>query len=998
MGDPSKTTEQTSRIGPDKHTSLGSVRPHGHLGDIEYLKWVRRHDWASTSCGPIETWTDDLRQAYQLALASPDPTCLLWGSDYTMLYNKPYSIMIEGRHPKALGRPMVENWPEVFPVYKKLFWITRQTGQPIQHENISRIWARGGYPEQIYANLTFLPILDKNESVAGLWVYVHETTRQVILEKRIMNLADMSNRLAHSTALSDIWTSLMAVLDECKDDIYFAAAYEVKLSVGTSASARLNLEITHGMADRLGSHPELDAAIHRTMTTGVTTLLSMTDGSLSEALRAYLQEHGVRGPCREVVIQALRCNLDGAVVAVLITGINPMRKFNEDLQSFIQLLARQLESSITNIMNMAKEKARLEHEFATKMNKRFWHFSEKAPIGIYTYDREGIMTYYNKAFEDLTGVSQEAIARPMGWTDVVHPDCLDRVISVWEKVVNDDSDCPPSFDVQFKRPWAPRGRHESLDRTWCLATSYPEISEEGEVTGVIGCVVDVSSLKWAESIQSERLSEALEIRRQQENFFDVTSHELRNPLSAIIHSACELVDQLTKLSTRPLVSLEATSQIDYLIEMATTIIYCGNHQKRILDDVLTLSKLDSNLLQIFPISTNPAKLVTEVVAIFSSELRTSEIDLEVHLGDDYRRLGVETVLLDPHRITQVMVNLLSNAIKFLKSESQRHIRLSVDASLVGQEQDPHVRYVPSRTGYCDPTNNAEWGAGEPLYVSFSVQDTGPGMTQQEASRLFKQFSQASPRTHAKYGGSGLGLFISRELTEMHGGRIGLSTEQGHGSIFSFHVKTRRDVSCQTSEIPILDKMSLPPIQHLKVATPPLESHGQLEIITIHEQLEQLAKADPLLPPPSLILERVVKKLLIVEDNLINQRLLEKLFIKHGYEVAVANDGEEALAIIMGSAWNCSLARPAQPRFDLVLSDIEMPIMDGKTCVRRIRQLQQEGMLHAHIPVLAVTGNAQMEKVKEAQECGFDAVVTKPYVISELLKVVHEHSSHVWNAG
>ncbi|KAK6074608.1 histidine kinase hhk13p [Seiridium cupressi] len=834
----SDTIEHTNHNSPPGDVSLGAVYPQGYLGDLEHLEWLRQFDWTSSSCGPIETWPDELRQA-----------C-------------------------------------------------------------------------IYANLTFAPLLAKNRSVVGIWVATHETTRQVLSEKRIRILTDLGNDLAHLTALPDLWTSLVNMLERCKNDFEFAAVY------GTDSlldkSTKIALHAVMGMSESGDRHPDLDAAIRTALTTGAATWLSTASNNLSEGLAEYFRTHGVQGACREYILQPVRCNIDDDIVAVILVGIYPFREYDHDLQSFMQLLTRQVESSTTVIRNLEKEKARLEHEFITKMDKMFWNSAEKAPIGIYTYDQEGSMTYCNKAFEDLVGAPRAALSRPMGWTGVVHPDSLEHINSIWEKLV-EKQEYPATFDVQFTKAWAPRGKDQFLDRTWCLANSYPEITDQGEVKGVIGCAMDVSSLKWAESIQSERLSEALELKRQQGTFFDVMSHELRNPL-------------------------------------------------------------DSKLIQIFPISTNPAKLLKEVVAIFSAELRNSGIGLEIKLGAGYRMLDIDAVMIDPHRVTQVIVNLLSNAIKFIKDEPQRNISLSVDAFMTDQEQDPRVRYVSSGTYHRDPTSDVEWGVGTPFYLSFSVQDTGLGMTEEESNRLFKQFSQASPRTHAQYGGSGLGLFISRELTELHGGRIGLWSERGAGSLFSFYVKARLDITRQTIGSPIIKAASYPRIQELNLSTPTLEDPTKGSLISSQE-LPNTRE-----PSASSATGASIKRVLLVEDNIINQRLLKKLLIKHNYDVTVANNGQEALEMVQGSKWHTTLQSADRPQLDIVLSDIEMPIMDGKACIRRIRQLQREGMLQQDIPVLAVTGNAQREKVQEFQDCGFDAVITKPYDIPKLLRIIHEYST------
>lgn len=142
-------------------------------------------------------------------------------------------------------------------------------------------------------------------------------------------------------------------------------------------------------------------------------------------------------------------------------------------------------------------------------------------------------------------------------------------------------------------------------------------------------------------------------------------------------------------------------------------------------------------------------------------------------------------MLDPSRLTQVFINLMTNAIKFTKTQPARKISVAIAASI---EKPPTVhnvaiKWFPSRTEDFnkDLTTDPEWGNGEQVFVNFSVRDTGRGLTHDEQSRLFRKFAQANVRTHVEYGGSGLGLFISRELTELQGGEIGLYSEPGKGS-------------------------------------------------------------------------------------------------------------------------------------------------------------------------------------------------------------------------
>lgn len=157
----------------------------------------------------------------------------------------------------------------------------------------------------------------------------------------------------------------------------------------------------------------------------------------------------------------------------------------------------------------------------------------------------------------------------------------------------------------------------------------------------------------------------------------------------------------------------------------------------------------------------------QAISMFSVEAhKLHDIHLNLHINETYRKLNVSSVMLDSSRLLQILINLMTNAIKFTKSAKTRMIDVYLDAYLHAPVK-PEFAYFPHQGAKSiDVTAGDEWGGGEPLFLHFAVQDTGCGLTPDEKNRLFRRFQQASPRTHIHYGGSGLGLFISRYVTSV----------------------------------------------------------------------------------------------------------------------------------------------------------------------------------------------------------------------------------------
>jgi CheY-like chemotaxis protein len=259
--------------------------------------------------------------------------------------------------------------------------------------------------------------------------------------------------------------------------------------------------------------------------------------------------------------------------------------------------------------------------------------------------------------------------------------------------------------------------------------------------------------------------------------------------------------------------------------------------------------------------------------------------------------------------------LVTNAIKFIKPRPDSNISIRFGARLSEPrsffQEDTFWATRSNHTS--DITSNPEWGTGEVVYLTFIVKDNGIGMTNNEIHKIFERFRQANMRTHVKYGGSGLGLFISKELTEKQGGEIGVySTGPGDGSTFGFYVKTRR-----------VDRRP--------------QKLGKI-----------LAEKNGIAPQQLHVL--------LVEDNIINQQVLGKQLKKAGCIVEVANHGVEALDALEKQV------------YDIVLMDLEMPVMDGLTAMQEIRKREKAASTPT-MPIIAVTANVRQEQIDSALAAG-----------------------------
>jgi signal transduction histidine kinase/ActR/RegA family two-component response regulator/HPt (histidine-containing phosphotransfer) domain-containing protein len=432
----------------------------------------------------------------------------------------------------------------------------------------------------------------------------------------------------------------------------------------------------------------------------------------------------------------------------------------------------------------------------------------------------------------------------------------------------------------------------------------------------------------------ERTQELADASRAKSQFVANMSHEIRTPMNGVIGMASLL--QSTALSPE---------QRDYV----DTIGSSGRALLRIIDDILDFSKIESGHLALESVDVVPRQLVAEVIRLFAPLAKAKGLDLAATVED-----GVAHVVRgDPGRLRQALVNLVGNAVKFTE-QGRVTVRVRVDA-----EQPPTVLGAAVQPG--TPLGAAvEPGA---QVVRFAVRDTGIGIPPDALGRLFQPFAQADGSTTRRYGGTGLGLVISKRLVELMGGQLGVMSEPGEGSVFWFTARLERS-----------PPTALPP--------PPGPDDGPSREVTPANAPGPLPALSSSPAPPIASVTPSRGRLLVAEDNIVNQKVAARILERLGYEVDVAATGDEAVAAVR------------RQTYAAILMDGQMPHTDGFEATRIIRAL--EGTRHT--PIIALTASAMTGDRERCLAAGMDDYVPKPIGPEQLEAVLRRWIPEIPSPG
>ncbi|KAF2470863.1 uncharacterized protein BDR25DRAFT_342712 [Lindgomyces ingoldianus] len=929
-GDPADALGGGDATGPQRNDCAFENRDWTEdLPQTDHVRFFRTTDWSKSKLGPLTEWSPTLRLFTRMLFADSRAACLWWGPDLVAIYNEAYMPLSGQVHPKLMGSTFINAYPDLWDGIQPFFDRARATGVASDHSAASALMVeRLGWREEAFFTGNFVPIGGGPTTLPeGFYNSLFEVTNQRLNDRR----TTMLNRMASVPELTvdAIYRHIIASLETNGNDIPMAILYEADENPQSTIlrlRGHIGLPSGHNLMVDEQDISSSEGLVPDCRRAGSNPLIMGYDNRFDA-----ISWSGFKQPSKKIAV--LPITSGSRVFGYLITGTNPCRPFDDACEQFLKDLGRMVSSVVSAAVNAEEARKcqqRLENDLAFSDTK-LRHLIEHASVGMIHVSLDGEMIWANDHYYALSGRRADQHPHRGSFFDVYLDEDRGKADELWKNLLGGANHV--TAELRLKRLYtSPIGDAEPA-QLQVLAFPY---RESGSLKSIMACATDISRLKWAETFQARLATEAREAKRQQEAFIDVVSHEMRNPLSAIVHCADSISSSLeecrSKLEEIPQPCLDSLAEN---VSAAQIIIQCANHQKRIIDDVLTLSKLDSMLLSVTPTATRPSKLINAIMKIFEAELKSNHVKYDVEPEPSIFELSIEYLYLDPSRVTQIFINLLTNAIKFVKLSTNPKISVRYGATLSDpRSMFPDDMFWATRGDKQDDvTNNKEWGMGETIYLTFLVKDSGIGLNGKEIHKIFERFRQANMRTHVKYGGSGLGLFISKELTEKQGGEIGVTSVLGEGSTFGFYVKTKR----------------------------------------VQRRLQRLGEQFPQ-EHQGVLSEQL--DVLLVEDNVINQQVLGKQLKKAGCVVEVANHGLEALDAL------------DRKKFDVVLMDLEMPVLDGLSATKEIRKRLQEGRLVNPLPIIAVTANVRPEQIEAALAAGADRVMQKPFKAADLVHMMH----------
>ena len=921
----------------------------------------------------MNNWGALAQTAAAAMMLNPIPTAVYWGPTYECIFNEAWLRSSRGRNaPELLGKRFKDAWPELWDKFKPLLDGVYYDGQrPFRTGEYLTVKNARGEKEECYFNIALFPIIDPETGFAeGVAEIAFEQTEVIINARRTDTLTRLQQNLrpvSQNLEDNEYWASLVATFDQNPEDSPLLIVYK---TASVSDDTVQNLQHVFGVP-RGGSFAPYMCCVSGPVQRRSPGVFNAEMRKAKEQNAVIIKDvrnecslkevspRGFREAPTHVAVMAVKDKMQ-ATKGFVILGLNPRRPLDAGYKRWLNSIKDELENSASAAWCRQQEllrtvrqggpgtlksvnmdlHAQLQQKTAElhKSETFFAQTTEQLPCGIALINLEGRVCYSNAAARELFRVKTDKELDD-GWRQLIYYKDAARACSSLEIGQCLKPGYLRRIEYRIGNDNGPQGW-----RYWVASTTIPQVdSYTGKIARFMVQLVDITSHKKVVEYERQLSTQQVERRKQQEIFIDMFSHELRNPFSATLQSADAIIAALKDRT--------ADTSLKECLESAETIVVCVRHQMRIIDDVLTLSKLESMALSVVPTSIRIEESIVQMMNMFKNELASKCISCTYAISPSWQELGLTWVLVDPARFSQILINLLTNAIKFTAQQpGRRQIIVELGASVERPTHDGNVAYhvfSPPNPGNPHPDD---------IYLQLKVTDTGIGISTKYQNKLFGRFEQV-PKTHITYGGSGLGLFISRRLCRLQGGEIGVKSSEGNGSSFAFFIKAQR-------------------------TTPP------------EKKPESPEKTD----------SKKHYNVLIVEDNRVNSTVLSRQLTKAGCTCHVAMNGKDAIEFLKSTTFATSPQPPVHPSksahagpstpdstlpvfpipLDIVLMDLAMPVMDGNTATRKIREMTSKGELNDHVPIVGISANAREEVVKGMQTAGMDDAVEKPFGIADVL--------------
>jgi len=511
--------------------------------------------------------------------------------------------------------------------------------------------------------------------------------------------------------------------------------------------------------------------------------------------------------------------------------------------------------------------------------KRYRNLADSIPHAVWRAKGDGTMDYFNHVWTDATGLTSEQ-SLGLGWQTAFNPRGLRELLRTWMKAMEAGS--PFQLECQIKSGnggWR-----------WHWIHGVPEKKSGGEIIAWLGTCTDIQDRKETEDRLIEARKDADAASHAKTQFLANMSHEIRTPLNAILGFA-ELLghDNLPRESRESLVTIQRN----------------GRQLLNIIDEILDISKIEANRLELESVDADLRTIITDVYALLSVQAKEKNLSLTA----DCQTTIPKRLRTDPTRLRQILINIVGNAIKFT-STGGVHIDMSWEKP-------------------ADATSGL---------LRFKVKDTGVGIDPIHATRLFQPFTQADSSTTRKFGGTGLGLALSKKLANALKGDVRLeSTNQGEGSTFVIEIRAPH----------------IEGIEYWKDFHDAVVAEGEAAAEAIKRAKSSGGHLSGM-------------NILVVDDASDNRTLISRFLIAAGAQVDCAVDGFDGM--------NHALKK----NYDVVLMDIQMPQLDGYSATTRLRAGGYQK------PIIALTAHALKEERESSLKAGCNDHLTKPIDRSTLI--------------